>query len=191
MGSLAPPLKTNVVSYGANVTLAENGVQSLLGSALFPALITPGTFVRTGELILAQWSEFDRREKLWSIPAERMKMRRPHLVPLSRQVLAVRDELWERRKHDVWVFPGARSCPYMNKNSMLCALKRMGYKGEMTGHGFRGLASTILNVMGYERAHIEMQLARAPKNDAEAAYNQGTLPPSTSGHDARLGGLPR
>jgi integrase len=134
-------------------------------------------FVRTGEMIPAQWAEFDRREKLWSVPAARMKMRRPHLVPLSRQALAVLDELWERRKNDVWLFPGERSCPYMNKNSMLGALKRMGYKGEMTGHGFRGLASTILNEMGYERAHIEMQLAHAPKNDVEAAYNKALYLP--------------
>jgi integrase len=134
-------------------------------------------FVRTGELIPAQWSEFDRKEKLWSIPAQRMKMRRPHLVPLSRQLLAVLDQLWERRKNDVWVFPGERNCPFMNKNSMLGALKRMGYKGEMTGHGFRGLASTILNEMGYERAHIEMQLAHAPKNQVEAAYNKALYLP--------------
>jgi len=134
-------------------------------------------FVRTGELIPAQWSEFDRREKLWSIPAERMKMRRPHVVPLSRQLLAVLDELWERRRNDVWVFPGERSCPYMNKNSMLGALKRMGYKGEMTGHGFRGLASTVLNEMGYARAHIEIQLAHAPKNEVEAAYNKALYLP--------------
>jgi integrase len=134
-------------------------------------------FVRTGELIPAQWAEFDRREKLWSIPAGRMKMKRPHLVPLSRQALAVLDELWKRRKNDVWLFPGERSCPYMNKNSMLGALKRMGYKGEMTGHGFRGLASTILNEMGYERGHIEMQLAHAPKNDVEAAYNKALYLP--------------
>jgi integrase len=129
-------------------------------------------FVRTGELMPAHWSEIDRGEKLWSIPAERMKMRRPHLVPLSRQALAVLDELWNRRKNDTWVFPGERSSPFMNKNSMLCALKRMGYKGEMTGHGFRGLASTILNEMGYERAHIEMQLAHAPKSEVEGAYNK-------------------
>jgi integrase len=134
-------------------------------------------FVRTGELIPAQWSEFDFTEKLWSIPAERMKMRRPHLVPLSRQVLAVLEELWERRRNEVWLFPGERSCPYMSKNSMLGALKRMGYKGEMTGHGFRGLASTNLNEMGYERAHIEMQLAHAPKNEVEAAYNKALYLP--------------
>jgi integrase len=134
-------------------------------------------FVRTGELMPAQWSEFDREDKLWSIPAKRMKMRRPHLVPLSRQTLAVIDELFERRKNDVWVFPGERSCPYMNKNSMLCALKRMGYEGEMTGHGFRGLASTVLNEIGYERAHIEMQLAHAPKNEVEGAYNKALYLP--------------
>jgi len=134
-------------------------------------------FVRTGEMIPAQWAEFDRKEKLWSIPATRMKMRRPHLVPLSRQALAVLDELWERRRNDLWLFPGERSCPYMNKNSMLGALKRMGYKGEMTGHGFRGLASTVLNETGFERAHIEMQLAHAPKNDVEAAYNKALYLP--------------
>jgi integrase len=134
-------------------------------------------FVRTGELMPAQWSEFDRTDKLWSIPAKRMKMRRPHLVPLSRQALVVLEELWDRRKNDIWVFPGERSCPYMNKNSMLGALNRMGYKGEMTGHGFRGLASTILNEMGYERAHIEMQLAHAPKNEVEGAYNKALYLP--------------
>jgi integrase len=130
-------------------------------------------FVRTGELIPAQWSEFDRREeKVWSVPAERMKMRRPHLVPLSCQALVVLEELWDRRRSNTWVFPGERSCPYMNKNSMLGALKRMVYKGEMTGHGFRGLAFTILNEMGHERTHIEMQLAHASKNEVEAAYNK-------------------
>lgn len=134
-------------------------------------------FVRTGELMPAQWSEIDRKENLWSIPAERMKMRRAHLVPLSRQALAVLDELWDRRKNDLWVFPGERRSPYMNKNSMLCALKRLGYKGEMTGHGFRGLASTILNEMGYESAHIEMQLAHAPKNEVEGAYNKALYLP--------------
>jgi integrase len=134
-------------------------------------------FVRTGEMIPAQWAEIDRREKLWSIPASRMKMRRPHLVPLSRQAVVVLNELWERRRNDLWLFPGERNCPYMNKNSMLGALKRMGYKGEMTGHGFRGLASTILNETGYDRLHIEMQLAHAPKSEVEAAYNKALYLP--------------
>ena len=129
-------------------------------------------FVRTGEMIPAKWSEFDRKDGIWNIPADRMKMRRPHLVPLSRQTLGVLDELWERRKNDVWLFPGERTCPHMNKNSMLKALERIGFKGQMTGHGFRGLASTILNEMGYERAHIEMQLSHAPQNEVESAYNK-------------------
>ncbi|MGD0890961.1 MAG: site-specific integrase [Terracidiphilus sp.] len=106
-----------------------------------------------------------------------MKMRRPHLVPLSSQALTVVAELWERRKNDTWVFPGERSSPHMKKNSMLGALKRMGYKGEMTGHGFRGLASTILNEMGYERVHIEMQLAHTPKNEVEGTYNKALYLP--------------
>ncbi len=129
-------------------------------------------FVRTGEMIPAKWSEFDRNEGIWNIPAARVKMRRPHLVPLSRQTLSVLDELWRRRKNDVWLFPGERTCPHMNKNSMLKAIERMGFKGQMTGHGFRGLASTILNEMGYERAYIEMQLSHAPQNEVESAYNK-------------------
>lgn len=129
-------------------------------------------FVRTGEMIPAKWSEFDRKEGIWNIPAARMKMRRPHLVPLSRQAWGVLDELWERRKNDVWLFPGERTCPHMNKNSTLKALERIGFKGQMTGHGFRGLASTILNEMGYVRAHIEMQLSHVPQNEVESAYNK-------------------
>jgi integrase len=134
-------------------------------------------FLRTNELIAAQWSELDRSKKIWNVPAERMKLRRPHIVPLSRQVLVLFDELWERRKNDVWIVPGERDNLYMSRNSMLCALKRMGYKGTMTGHGFRGLATTLLRERGYDKDLVEMQLSHALANKVEEAYNKARYLP--------------
>jgi integrase len=130
------------------------------------------TFVRTGELIGARWEEFDIGARRWNIPAERMKMRAAHIVPLSTQALEVIAVLREVSGHREHLFPGERNPrkPISN-NTILGALDRMGYKGRMTGHGFRGLASTILHEMGYEHAHIEMQLAHQERNAVSAAYN--------------------
>jgi integrase len=130
------------------------------------------TFVRTSELIGAKWSEFDLEALRWDIPAERMKMRSPHIVPLARQSLEVLDMLKGLTGHSEWLFPGDRdgSKP-MSNNTILKALERMGYKGKMTGHGFRGLASTILHERGCVHEHIELQLAHAPRNAVSAAYN--------------------
>jgi len=130
------------------------------------------TFVRTGELIGATWSEFDLEVARWEIPAERMKMRTPHIVPLSRQALEVLKLLRDLSEGSPWLFPGDRSAGKpMSNNTILKALERMGYKGRMTGHGFRGLASTILHEQGYPHEHIELQLAHAPRNAVSAAYN--------------------
>jgi integrase len=130
------------------------------------------TFVRTGELIGARWSEIDFQAARWDIPAERMKMRTPHIVPLSTQALEVLGMLRELSGDRVWVFPGDRSLTRpMSNNTILKGLGRMGYKGRMTGHGFRGLASTILHEHGYRHEHIELQLAHAPRNAVSAAYN--------------------
>jgi integrase len=130
------------------------------------------TFVRTGELIGAKWSEFNLDTARWDIPAERMKMRTPHIVPLARQALEVMDVLRQFRGKNDWVFPGDRnSNKPMSNNTILKGLERMGYKGRMTGHGFRGLASTILHERGYAHEHIELQLAHAPRNAVSAAYN--------------------
>jgi len=130
------------------------------------------TFVRTGELIGAHWSEFDLEAKRWDIPAERMKMRTPHIVPLSRQALEVLEALRTISGESEFLFPGDRnSSKPMSNMTILEALKRMGYKGRMTGHGFRGLASTILHEQGYTHDHIELQLAHAPRNAVSAAYN--------------------
>ena len=130
------------------------------------------TFVRTSELIGAKWAEFDAETARWDIPAERMKMRTPHIVPLSRQALDVLDTLRTLTGQSEWLFPGDRNAKKpMSNNTILKALERMGYKGRMTGHGFRGLASTILHEQGWPHEHIELQLAHAPRNAVSAAYN--------------------
>ena len=130
------------------------------------------TFVRTSELIGAKWAEFDLENARWDIPAERMKMRTPHIVPLARQTLEVLEMLRDLTGHSEWLFPGDRNASKpMSNNTILKALERMDYKGRMTGHGFRGLASTILHEQGYAHEHIELQLAHAPRNAVSAAYN--------------------
>jgi integrase len=130
------------------------------------------TFVRTGELIGAKWSEFDFNAARWNVPAERMKMKTPHIVPLSRQSLDVLSALRDLAGNGEWVFPGDRSGERtMSNNTILKGLERMGYKGRMTGHGFRGLASTILHERDYPHEHIELQLAHTPRNAVSAAYN--------------------
>ena len=133
------------------------------------------TFVRTGELIGAKWEEFDLAAAEWRIPAERMKMRTPHIVPLSKQAIQILQVLHSVTGHSKFLFPGERdhSKPISN-NTILKALERMGYKGRMTGHGFRGLASTILHEKDFEHAHIELQLAHQERNQVSASYNHAT-----------------
>ncbi len=130
------------------------------------------TFVRTGELIAAKWSEIDLDAARWDIPAERMKMRTPHIVPLSLQAVEALHVLQQLTGGGTYLFPGDRNAKRpMSNNTILKGLERMGYKGRMTGHGFRGLASTILHERGYAHEHIELQLAHAPRNAVSAAYN--------------------
>jgi integrase len=129
------------------------------------------TFVRTSELIGATWSEFDLEAARWNIPADRMKMKTPHIVPLARQTLEVLESLRLISEDSEHLFPGNRKGATMSNNTILKGLERMGYKGRMTGHGFRGLASTILHERGYAHQHIELQLAHAPRNAVSASYN--------------------
>jgi integrase len=130
------------------------------------------TFVRTSELIEAKWSEFDLDAARWDIPAERMKMRTPHVVPLSRQSVEILRMIHGLTGHRELVFPGDRNPKQsMSNNTILKALERMGYKGKHTGHGFRGVASTILHEHGYNHEHIELQLAHTPRNAVSASYN--------------------
>jgi len=132
------------------------------------------TFVRTGELIGAKWGEFDLDNAAWNIPAERMKMRRPHFVPLSRQVLDILKEQHKLTSNWDWVFPNqAHPKKHMSNNTVLGAIERLGYKGRMTGHGFRALAmSTIKEKLGYRHEVIDRQLAHVPANKVDAAYDR-------------------
>lgn len=130
------------------------------------------TFVRTGELIGARWSEFDLEAGRWNIPAERMKMKTPHIVPLSLQALEVLRTLHTVTGSRELLFPGERDHGKpMSNNTILKALEIMGYKGTMTGHGFRGIASTVLHENEFDHMHIELQLAHAERNSVSAAYN--------------------
>lgn len=136
------------------------------------------TFVRTGELIGARWAELDLEAARWDIPAERMKMKTPHVVPLAHQAVDVLRTLKEISGHREYVFPGERNpCKTMSNNTILAALERMGYAGRMTGHGFRGVASTLLHEHGFDHAHIELQLAHTERNAISAAYNHALYLP--------------
>jgi integrase len=133
------------------------------------------TFVRTSELIGARWEEFDLDGMRWDIPASRMKMKTPHIVPLSTQAVSVLKTLHLVTGHSTMLFPGERDHEKsMSNNTILKALERMGYKGRMTGHGFRGVASTLLHEMGFDHAHIELQLAHQERDAVSAAYNHAT-----------------
>jgi integrase len=133
------------------------------------------TFVRTTELIAARWAEFDLKAGRWDIPAERMKMKTPHVVPLSSQAVNILKTLHLISGHGALLFPGERDHEKsMSNNTILGALARMGYKGRMTGHGFRGVASTLLHEMGFNHAHIELQLAHQERDAVSAAYNHAT-----------------
>lgn len=133
------------------------------------------TFVRTSELIGARWDEFDLQAAEWRIPPERMKMKTPHIVPLSPQAVEVLKVLHTLSGGRELLFPGERDhAKPMSNNTILKALERMGYKGRMTGHGFRGMASTILHEQGYPHHAIELQLAHQERNEVSAAYNHAT-----------------
>jgi integrase len=130
------------------------------------------TFVRTTELVEAPWDEFDLDGARWTIPPERMKKPSPHIVPLAWQVVRDLRSIRETTGNAKWVFPmGKDPTRPMSKSTILTALKLMGYQKVMTGHGFRGVASTILHEREYEDAHIESQLAHLKRNKVSAAYD--------------------
>lgn len=136
------------------------------------------TFVRTSELIEADWSEFDLAGRRWNIPGERMKMGSPHIVPLSKQAISVLEQLQAISFDADYVFPGdVYKKRHMSNNTILYALYRMGYKSRMTGHGFRGVASTILHEQGWPHDHIELQLAHQERDETSAAYNHALYLP--------------
>jgi integrase len=137
--------------------------------------LAPLVFLRPGELRQAQWSEIDLDRAEWNIPAERMKMREPHLVPLSTQAVAILREIQAVTGDGTYLFPSPRTRTRpMSNNAILSALRRMGYaKEEMSGHGFRAMARTILDeVLGVRPDLIEHQLAHAVKDPNGRAYNR-------------------
>lgn len=140
-------------------------------------LIQAYTFVRPGELRRARWGEISKED--WKIPAEKMKMRRPHIVPLSSQAQKVLKDLEPLTGGSEWVFPAARDKTRpMSDMTVNAALRRLGYgKDEITGHGFRSMASTILNENGWPADVIERQLAHVEKNAVRAAYNHAEYLP--------------
>ncbi|HKU01151.1 MAG TPA: integrase arm-type DNA-binding domain-containing protein [Paraburkholderia sp.] len=131
------------------------------------------TFVRPGELRKAEWSEFDLDQAEWRIPAARMKMNEQHIVPLSTQSLEVLKELHAVTGHGRFLFPSVRtSARPMSENTVNAALRRLGYtREEMTGHGFRSTASTLLNELGWPPDAIERQLSHGERDEVRGAYN--------------------
>jgi integrase len=138
--------------------------------------LAPLVFVRPGELRGADWSEFELSgtEPIWRIPAERMKMREMHLVPLSAQAVTILTDLHALTGPKGLVFPSVRSpLRPISDNTLNAALRRLGYSSEeMTSHGFRAMASTLLNEQGFPPDVIELQLAHAERNKVRAAYNR-------------------
>ena len=136
------------------------------------------TFVRTVELRGAEWTEFDLDGAEWRIPASRMKMHEPHIVPLSAQAVELLRELHSLTGGQLFLFPNyRRPKTYMTATTLNRALERMGYGGKFSGHGFRATASTMLNEMGYRADLIERQLAHAERNKVRASYNQAEYMP--------------
>ena len=141
--------------------------------------LAPLVFVRPGELRHAEWIEINFDKEEWRIPAEKMKAGTLHIIPLSQQALTILREIHPLTGHGRYVFPSLRtdSRP-MSDNAVLSALRRMGFaKDEMSGHGFRSMASTLLNEQGWNRDAIERQLAHAERNSVRAAYNYAEFIP--------------
>ncbi len=136
------------------------------------------TFVRPSELRLGEWAEVSFEEKLWRIPAKRMKMRLDHIVPLSSQALDILQELYELTGEGRLMFPGLRHGKPISDATFIAALRRMGYeKDEMCAHGFRSMASTLLNEQGYSADVVEKQLAHNPRDKIRGVYNRAEYLP--------------
>ena len=148
------------------------------------------TFVRTNELRGAQWAEIDWDKAEWRIPAERMKMKELHIVPLSRQAIAVLRELEKHSGNRQYVFRTSTiPLTFMSENTMLYALYRMGYHSRTTGHGFRSTASTILNEHGFRADVIERQLAHSERNSCPGCLQSCAILARTPENDAMVGRL--
>ena len=177
-GALAPVVSTSraAITDPAKVGELMRAIGTYQGSLVTKCALrlAPLVFVRPGELRKAEWSEIDLDGSQWRIPAARMKMREEHIVPLAPQTVAILRELHPLTGHGQYVFPSYRGkARTMSENTVNAALRYMGFdKDTMTGHGFRALASTRLNEMGWAPDVIERQLAHAERNKVRAAYNR-------------------
>lgn len=179
VADLAGALKTPKQQHFPHLMPAQIGpfihaVNAYSGSKVtrIATLLLMYTSVRTIELRASEWAEFDLDNDLWQIPKERMKMRRPHLVPLSRQVKQHLLELKEITGWGKYVFPGRNDAHKpMSEASINQVIKRIGYAGKATGHGFRHTMSTVLHEKGFDSAWIETQLAHADRNTIRGTYN--------------------
>ena len=177
-GALAPVVSKNraALTDPADVGELLRAIEGYHGSPRIALALklAARTFVRPGELRYAEWGEIDLDGAEWRIPGERMKMRELHIVPLARQVIELLRELYSITGRSKYLFPSLQtSLRPISENTVNVALRRLGYsKDEMTGHGFRAMASTLLNEQGWHPDLIELQLAHAERNKVRAAYNR-------------------
>lgn len=177
-GALAPIRVTNraAVTEPREVAQLLRALHGYRGHYVVEAAIklAPLVFVRPGELRAAEWTEFDLDASEWRIAAHRTKLRRPHLVPLARQSVDILREIEPLTGRGRYVFPSPRTVLRpLSDNAITAALRRIGYTGEqMSWHGFRAMASTLLNEFGFPPDIIELQLAHQERNEVRAAYNR-------------------
>lgn len=176
-GALSPVRSTSYASIKEPKAIGAllRDIDAYSGNLIVRAALqlAPYVFVRPGELRRAEWAEFNLEAAEWRIPAKKMKMRVVHIVPLARQVVEILHGLAQYTGTGRYLFPSMRanSAP-ISDMTLLAGLRRLGYgKDEMTMHGFRSLASTLLNEQGYNRDWIERQLAHGERNSIRAAYN--------------------
>lgn len=179
--ALAGALKTHQEQHMATITDPDKIALLISQMKNYPydivriaMLFSIYTFARPGEVRSAEWKEIDFDNRLWKIPAEKMKMKRPHIIPLSSQVIDLLTELKKFTGRQKWLFPSARlNGRCMSENTVRVALRTLGYsKSEIVPHGFRSMASTILNEQGWSPDVIERQLAHVEQNKVRAAYNR-------------------
>jgi integrase len=177
-GALAPIVTKNhaAITEPTRIGKLLRSIDGYVGQPVTHAALklTPLVFVRPGELRQAEWKEFDPANAEWRIPGHKMKMRTPHVVPLSQQAVQILRDIQPLTSRSPYVFPSLRSRQRpMSDNTNNAALRRLGYSGEeMTAHGFRAMASTSLNEQGWPPDVIELQLAHMERNKVRAAYNR-------------------
>lgn len=176
-GALAPIVTKNHAAITEPARIGEllRSIDGYVGQPVTHAALklAPLVFVRPGELRQAEWKEFDLANAEWRIPGHKMKMRTPHVVPLSQQAVQILRDLQPLTGRSPYVFPSLRSRQRPMSNNTINASRRLGYSGEeMTAHGFRAMASTSLNEQGWPPDVIELQLAHMERNKVRAAYNR-------------------